>query len=220
MRGRRGSKVCASKGLAPVWSLLKAALPWPHLGSVVGLGRLQCPSGAALSQDKPVPEWEGAAHGGCPQGSRLQGPVTPCAAGWEAAASLRLPQRRKCACPAAPRLCPLLTLQEGHGGSFCPLGHCLPCKSLFFFLPFALVSSFPGGCPLLEAERSWEDKHPVPFLLPPLVASLSRAASEENKGRAATLCLHTHTHTCPCGWCPPNKLCPNFQPAGQEGREL
>lgn len=79
-----------------------------------------------------------------------------------------------------------------------------PLQIPVFFLPFALMSSFPGGCPLLEAERSWEDKHPVPFLLPPLVASLSRAASEENKGHAVMLCLHTHT--CPCGWCPPNKL--------------
>lgn len=99
---------------------------------------------------------------------------------WVQAASLRLPQGRKRACPAAPGLCPLLTPREGHGGPapvghsacFCPLGHC-PLRLPTSQIPGLPRSSrshspscppFPSGCPLLEAGRSWEDKHRVPFL--------------------------------------------------------
>lgn len=121
--------------------------------------------------------------------------MTPRAGGWEAAASLRLPQRRKHACPAAPGLCPLLTLQEGHGGSFCPLGHCLPCKSLYFSCRSPSCPPFPAAVPCWRQSAAGRTNTQSPSCL---FASSPRGLAFQSglrrKQRSRHHALPTHTH--------------------------
>lgn len=191
MRGRRGSKVCASKGLAPVWSLLKTAIPWPHLGSVVGLGRLQCPSGAALSQDKPVP---GCSPWWLSPGEQLTGTCdsTCCWLGGSGVTP-SAPEEETC----VPRSTRALSPLHPTGGTrwlLLPPGALPPLQIPVFFpavRPHVLLSrrlSPAGG----RAQLGGQTPSPLPASSP---RGLAFQSGLRRKQRSCRHALPTHTHT-------------------------